>query len=808
MSFTSTNTSLSLGQDLVWRNQATGENVIWRMAGASLSVSTPITSLSSSSWRMQGTGDFNDDGNSDLLWRNQATGQNVAWLMNGTSLSTAISITALNNSNWQIGGIGDFNNDGYSDLAWRNRATGQDVLWLMNGTSLSTAVSIATVKNTNWRIQGTGDFNGDGFSDLVWRDPSTGMDVIWLMNGTTLSTAVSINSVKNANWQIEAVGDFNNDANSDLVWHNHATGQNVIWLMNGTTLSSAVFTTPSSDPNWQLEGTGIFLQLAPAVNLALSNDTGFSGSDRLTADASLAGQITGESITQIQISVNGNPFSNFTNPLDPNGNFTISVAQLASYNGGALNNGSQTVILRATNVKGTSTTTLQFTFDTTAGTATATAANVTIATSTPTTYNFTVTYGDNTAIDISSLSTGDVQVTGPNGFSQVATLIEVNTNTDGTPRTATYQIAAPGTTWNSYDNGLYTLTLAAGQIWDVAGNLIAAGRIGSFNTAIAFNTQRINFQPSPVPVPANYTIDFGQGFDDARGYGWVNQGSTTALDITSRVFDRNATLNGAAVDQRLDTVALMQTGGTAAAWEFALANGRYSVTASVGDTAGGSNQLLRAEGQTLVPAFTAGGFQTFKLATLTVDVADGHLTIDAIGGTDTRINFIEISPVSTGLHPSVASSPYANATNVNRRAAINLSDLNLVGVGQGVDASTLTASNVQLYRTRDNALVASNVNTSGGADTIVVQPISALDANTQYTLRITDGVKDLGGRSFLPYSLTFTTGTDLTQPTGVNFNQSIVLFWCSPGEPAYESRQPVPLRHRPRWSDSALANRS
>lgn len=409
------------------------------------------------------------------------------------------------------------------------------------------------------------------------------------------------------------------------------------------------------------------------------------------------------------------------------------------------------------------------------GSATATAANVATATNTPTTYNFTVTYSDDNAIDVTSLGTGDVRVTGPNGFNQIASFVGVNSSGNGTPRTATYQIAVPGTTWNTYDNGLYTLSLLAGQVQDTTGTAIASGTIGNFTVNIPFTRQRINFQPNTAPVPTGYTIDFGQGFTDARGYGWVNQGGTPPLNITSRVFDRNAILGGAAVDQRLDTVALMQN-GTPAAWEFALANGRYSITASVGDTAGSSNHLLRAEGLTLVPNFTASGPQTFKLATRTVEVTDGRLTLDAIGGTDTRINFVEINPISPGLHPSVISSTFDNATNVDRRAAINLSDLSLVSAGQGVDASTLTSATVQLYRTRDNAPVSSNLNTSGGADTIVVQPVAPLDANTQYTLRVTDGVRDLGGRSFIPYSLTFTTGTELSQPPDeVNFNQSVVF---------------------------------
>src|SRR5262249_50530742 len=42
------------------------------------------------------------------------------------------------------------------------------------------------------------------------------------------------------------------------------------------------------------------------------------------------------------------------------------------------------------------------------------------------TYTFAVTYTDNVALDVSSLDGNDVQVSGPNGFSQRASLVGVN----------------------------------------------------------------------------------------------------------------------------------------------------------------------------------------------------------------------------------------------------------------------------------------------------------------------------------------------------------------------------------------------
>lgn len=63
-------------------------------SGYSVEVSKTISSSQSGttvaisvgpSWTIEGTGDFNKDGNIDILWRNYRTGRNVIWLMNGTN---------------------------------------------------------------------------------------------------------------------------------------------------------------------------------------------------------------------------------------------------------------------------------------------------------------------------------------------------------------------------------------------------------------------------------------------------------------------------------------------------------------------------------------------------------------------------------------------------------------------------------------------------------------------------------------------------------------------------------------------------
>jgi hypothetical protein len=103
-------------------------------------------------------------------------------------------------------------------------------------------------------------------------------------------------------------------------------------------------------------------------------------------------------------------------------------------------------------------------------------------------YTFTLDYADNLALDSSSLGNGNVRVTGPNGFDQLATFVSASPSGNGTPRTVTYQISAPGGTWDSADNGVYNVAIQGNQVRDTAGNPLPATPLGSFTVAAGYKT--------------------------------------------------------------------------------------------------------------------------------------------------------------------------------------------------------------------------------------------------------------------------------------------------------------------------------
>jgi large repetitive protein len=104
------------------------------------------------------------------------------------------------------------------------------------------------------------------------------------------------------------------------------------------------------------------------------------------------------------------------------------------------------------------------------------------------TYTFTVTYTDNLGINVSTLDSKDIRVTGPNGFSQLATFVSVSPTGNGTPRTVTYRLNAPGGSWDAGDNGTYTIAVQSGQVKDTGGGSVTAGTIGTFSVNISSGT--------------------------------------------------------------------------------------------------------------------------------------------------------------------------------------------------------------------------------------------------------------------------------------------------------------------------------
>ena len=284
---------------------------------------------------------------------------------------------------------------------------------------------------------------------------------------------------------------------------------------------------------------------------------------------------------------------------------------------------------------------------------------------------------------------------------------------------------------------------------------------------------RINFQPAASAVPAGYLADTGAAYSAERGYGWIREGSpSTPLDITPNSRDRAL----AGVDAQLNTFLHMQFPASVpnaaavrvpAAWEYALPSGFYSVTVSVGEASNSvdSQHQINVEGQLAVSSFVPTPSIKFKTVTWRANVTDGFLTIDAVGGSNTKIDYVVIQP---GNRPSVRNLTPDNAQTLIPTTSAVAADLNLPS--SAVDLSSLTPAAVQLIKVASGAVVPATLNTSGGGDVIVLKPTRELEANTAYRFDVSSSLKDLSGNAFLPLSTTFVTGASTTV-SGVAFEQ-------------------------------------
>ncbi len=282
---------------------------------------------------------------------------------------------------------------------------------------------------------------------------------------------------------------------------------------------------------------------------------------------------------------------------------------------------------------------------------------------------------------------------------------------------------------------------------------------------------KVNFQDSATISPAGWMKDYGQAFGLRTGayqgtgntYGWIKRTDNTPLDLT-----KNGRKRTTPTDTLLATILHMQASDIKTSttltrvegiWECQVANGNYSITVSAGDSyAIDSKHSINIEGVSAIVNFVPTTNNRFKSATLTVSVSDGYLTIDAKGGTNTKINYIIIQP-DTSKRPSVvAVNPQNSSINVNENSSISTSILRLPN--SGVNNSTITTANVYLAEEGTGILVPSTVNGTGGGDAITLVPNAPLKLNTTYRFTINTGVKDLSDSSFIPYSSTFTTAVN------------------------------------------------
>jgi fibronectin type 3 domain-containing protein len=205
--------------------------------------------------------------------------------------------------------------------------------------------------------------------------------------------------------------------------------------------------------------------------------------------------------------------------------------------------------------------------------------------------------------------------------------------------------------------------------------LLQGAKPASTSPSPGVSAIKVNFSNLAAGLPTGYYRDFGEAFgpktrsDQGQGltYGWKNQATGTPLDMSTQgtAGPGNGRLRSTTQpDLRLNTLMHMQSADQTsfnglsayAYWEIALPSGQYDVTVAVGDAAVQTTtelDTINLEGLNLINRFApsgASGTNTRHMtATTKVSVTDGHLTVDANGGVNTKIDYIDIVPSTTDV---------------------------------------------------------------------------------------------------------------------------------------------------------------
>ncbi|BEP13060.1 hypothetical protein acdb102_13710 [Acidothermaceae bacterium B102] len=242
----------------------------------------------------------------------------------------------------------------------------------------------------------------------------------------------------------------------------------------------------------------------------------------------------------------------------------------------------------------------------------------------------------------------------------------------------------------------------------------------------------VSFRPASLAAPAGYMADTGAGFNGTSGWQTL---TGAPLDLTANTRSRTSPLNP---DARYSAFVQAQETPLSAGvltpgrWATNLANGRYDVTVGVGDATHVDSvdevtaQYGTANAIAIVDHFVPTAAAPFATRTARVLVTDGLLVLDPSGGSNTKLDFVDVVPVPDTTAPTVtlaASGPLSTGTTTAYTGPV-----------------TVTATS-----TDDIGVTASSFAVDGGAAQPYTAPVvvGALGAHT-VTVTATDAAGNVG----------------------------------------------------------------
>lgn len=280
--------------------------------------------------------------------------------------------------------------------------------------------------------------------------------------------------------------------------------------------------------------------------------------------------------------------------------------------------------------------------------------------------SFTVRISDTTAVLRSSIVDGLFNVTGPNGYDQIVSVVEVTPNSDGSPLSVLLSIPAPGSSWDAADDGSYSIQLLGDQLQDTLGNRTQAALVGSFTVSLTKPTYtvylplvsnkdvpkadlvgKLELRPNKRQFSAGEQLDFAITIS--------NQGDAPASGFWVDLMINPKTQAGQPKGAWNDNCSLQPCYGLAWFVEEPLAPGQQIVLSASTRRADYSNW----------PGFFAAGTTDLYLvidswgpqgATSLIDEKDESNNIAHLGGLQVLANPSFVAPSSTSIAQIPASS--------------------------------------------------------------------------------------------------------------------------------------------------------
>lgn len=168
-----------------------------------------------------------------------------------------------------------------------------------------------------------------------------------------------------------------------------------------------------------------------------------------------------------------------------------------------------------------------------------------------TTYQFRVAYSSAAPMSLATLDGNDLVVRGPNGYVASARLVSTSDSSDDVYVVGTYEVTAPGGTWDTADLGPYSIDLQAGQVSTVLGAALAAQTVGSFNvrgtSALAIPSDADTLLLLRMDGDANGAAGETPTFSSGLSYGAGRVGQAVTTSSTGRaVYSQTGNIQGPA----------------------------------------------------------------------------------------------------------------------------------------------------------------------------------------------------------------------------------------------------------------------